>query len=104
MDPRYINLRSECYFKLAELINNRKIKVICTPEQRERLMDELGALKQADIDNDTKKKTVIPKETMKIILGRSPDYMDMLMMAMWYRRAKPTAGARGSIQRRQDGE
>lgn len=53
---RYTNLRAECYFKLAEMINNRKIRIVCTDEQRERIQDELGALKQAEIDNDVTKK------------------------------------------------
>lgn len=92
IDPRYGNLRDECYFKLAEMINQRKIRIICTPEQRERIMDELGALKQADIDNDVKKKSVVSKETMKAILGHSPDYMDAIMMNMFFRRKKPSPG------------
>lgn len=95
---RYNNLRSECYFKLAELINARKIRIICTAEQRERIQDELGALKQAAIDNDEGKKSIIKKETMKAILGHSPDYMDALMMAMFFRRAKPTTGAKVSVK------
>lgn len=85
---RYQNLRAECYFKLAEMINARKIRIICNAEQRERIMDELGALKQAYIDNDIKRKDIIPKETMKIIIGRSPDYMDAIMMGMFFRRTK----------------
>lgn len=97
-DSRYENLRSECYFKLAEMINNRKIKIECTAEQRERIMDELGALKQLDIDNDTRRKAVIPKEAMKVILGHSPDYMDALMMAMFFRRIKPTGGAKVKVK------
>lgn len=95
---KYENLRAECYFKLAELINDRKIRVICTPDQRERLMEELGALKQAYIDNDVRRKGIIPKETMKIIIGRSPDYMDALMMSMFFRRAKSTKGAKMAIK------
>lgn len=97
-DSRYENLRSECYFKLAEMINNRKIKIECTAEQRERIMDELGALKQLDIDNDTRRKAVIPKEAMKVILGHSPDYMDALMMAMFFRRINPTGGAKVKVK------
>ena len=95
---KYENLRAECYFKLAELINERKIRVICTDEQRERLMEELGALKQAYIDNDVRRKGIIPKETMKIIIGRSPDYMDALMMNMFFRRTKPTNGAKMAVK------
>lgn len=95
---RYTNLRAECYFKLAEMINNRKIRVVCTAEQRERIQDELGALKQADVDNDVSKKGIIKKETMKAILGHSPDYMDALMMSMFFRRMKPSVGARASVR------
>lgn len=97
-DSRYENLRAECYFKLAEMINQRKIRIECTPEQRERIMDELGALKQSNIDNDVKKKGIISKETMKVILGHSPDYMDALMMAMYFRRSKPTSGPSVSVK------
>ncbi|MBR1526417.1 MAG: hypothetical protein IJ640_07140, partial [Prevotella sp.] len=98
-DPRYQNLRAECYFKLAELINARKLRVICTDEQREHIMDELGALKQAHIDNDVGKKDVIKKDEWKALLGgKSPDYSDMLMMAMIFRRTKATAGAQASVQ------
>lgn len=95
---RYVNKRSECYFKLAELINQRKIRIICTAEQRERIQDELGALKQATIYNDEAKKAIIKKETMKAILGHSPDYIDALMMAMVFRISKPSNGAKVKVK------
>lgn len=101
LDPRYQNLRAECYFKLADLINNRKMRIVCTAEQRERIIDELGAMKQAHIYDDIGKKDVIKKDELKTLLsGRSPDYADMLMMGMFFRRAKPTAGAQASVQLR----
>ena len=31
------------------------------------------------------KKSIISKDKMKEILGRSPDYLDMLIMAMFFR-------------------
>lgn len=95
---RYTNLRAECYFKLAELINQRKIRIVCTAEQRERIQDELGALKQAYIYNDESKKGIIKKETMKAILGHSPDYIDALMMAMYFRLSKATAGPKVKVK------
>lgn len=102
MDPRYANLKAECAYKLAELVNKRAIKIVCTQEQRERITDELGALKMADIDNDLKKYDIIKKEVMKIILGHSPDYLDMLIMAMFFRRVKPSAGATMKVQTRKN--
>lgn len=100
---RYVNLRSECYFKLAELINNRKIRIICTEAQKQRIMDELGVLKQANIDDDEARKSIIKKDEMKQLLGgSSPDYIDALMMSMFFRRAKPTPGARMKIKVRNE--
>lgn len=93
-DTRFANLRSECYFKLADMVNKRLLRIICTPEQAERIKEELAVIKQIHVDNDTRKKTVISKEDMKKLLGRSPDYADGLMMNMWFRRSNFTAGAR----------
>jgi len=42
----------------------------------------MGVLKAKDIDADEKRKQIIKKEDMKILLGRSPDYLDMLLMGM----------------------
>lgn len=85
IDMEYDNLKSECAFKLAELINNRLIRIICTDKQRERIKKELTVLKQDHIDADTRKKRIISKEKMKETLGHSPDYLDMLIMAMFFR-------------------
>jgi len=76
------NLKSECGYKLAELINKRQIRIICTEAQKELIIQELGALKSLDVDKDEARKRIIPKKDMKDILGRSPDYLDMLIMAM----------------------
>lgn len=99
-DPRYDNIKSECAFKLAELINKRMLRIICTADQRERIMDELGALKQANIDNDTGKKSIIKKDEMKHIIGHSPDYLDALIMLCYFRRQKPLQGAQLRVQTR----
>ena len=91
VSPEYDNLKSECAFKLAELINSRQIRIICSDKQRERIKKELAVLKQAHIDADTRKKGIISKEKMKEILRFSPDYLDMLVMAMYFR-IKPIPG------------
>lgn len=93
-DGKFANLRSECYFKLADMVNRRAIKVVCSAEQRERIKEELAVVRQLYVDDDTKRKTIVRKEQMKELLGRSPDYADMLMMNMWFRRANFTAGVR----------
>ncbi|MDR0575633.1 MAG: phage terminase large subunit [Tannerella sp.] len=83
-DDEYFNLKSECGFKLAEVINKRLIRIICSNEQRDRIIEEVGVLKRYDIDNDTSRKRIIPKEEMKQLLQRSPDYLDMLIMGMFF--------------------
>lgn len=101
-DPRYANLKAECAFKLAELINKRSIKIVCTEAQKERIMDELAALKQANIDDDLKRYDIEKKDEMKKVLGHSPDYLDMLIMSMFFRRVKPSAGATMKVQTRKN--
>lgn len=85
INPEFDNLKSECAFKLAEMINNRLIRIVCNDAQRERIKKELSVLKQDHVDADTRKKGIISKEKMKEILGHSPDYLDMLIMAMIFR-------------------
>lgn len=80
----FANLKTECAYKLAELINKREIKVICSTVQREKIVEELGQLKEADIDADEKRKRIISKDKMKESLQRSPDYLDMLLMRMYF--------------------
>lgn len=78
----YNNLKSECGFKLAELICERKLHVICDQQTQERLSLELEVLMAAEIDNDTKKKSLVGKDRQKAILGHSPDILDALIMLM----------------------
>ena len=66
------------------MINSRKIRIICTDTQKERIKKEIGILKQDHVDADTRKKVIISKEKMKELLGHSPDYLDMLIMAMFF--------------------
>lgn len=87
-DSRYKNLKSECAFLLADMVNQRKLKVICTPEQRERIIAEFEVLKIDNINNDTGKYAIITKDEQKAILGHSPDYLDAFIMMMYFRRSK----------------
>ncbi len=85
----FANLKSECAYKLAEVVNDRKIKVICSEEQKQRIIEEMGVLRTKDPDKDEARKRIMSKEDMKKILGRSPDYLDMLIMLMLFEVKKP---------------
>lgn len=84
-DDQYANLKSECAFKLAELINRGEIRIICSEDQKQRIINEVSiCLKRHKIDADDQKKRIIPKEKMKEFLGHSPDYLDFLIMRMFF--------------------
>lgn len=78
----YNNLKTQCYYLLADKVNSRQIAIrVATPEQQESISEELAAVKSRDVDKDSKIK-IQTKEEMKETLGRSPDYADSMMMRM----------------------
>lgn len=83
-DENYANLKSQCYYKLAAKINANEMYVQ-SPDTSiiEELTEELEQVKQKDMDKD-RPKSIIPKEKVKEIIGRSPDLSDMLAMRMWF--------------------
>lgn len=91
----FASLKDQCGFKLAEYINNHKLKVMLDNVEinidgeedverfREMLIEELEQIKQKEIDNDGKKQ-LVSKKDIKDIIGRSPDYSDTLLMRMYF--------------------
>jgi len=81
---QYQNLKTQCYFKLAELIQSNQIYIKC---QEQTIIDditkELEMVKRDKIDSDGKLR-IISKEMVKQSIGRSPDYSDALMMRMYF--------------------
>ena len=88
----YSNLKSECGYKLAEMINERRLHVVCDAQTQERLSAELEVLIASDIDNDTRKRSIITKDKQKAILGHSPDILDSLLMLMVFEVKPKTRG------------
>ena len=83
--PNFKNLRSQCYYKLADHINKHKLAVECKDETIKQIItEELEQIRGANIDNTDQKRSVISKDKIKEVLGRSPDYADTLMMRMWF--------------------
>lgn len=88
------NFRSQCYFKLSDMVNDHLISIKITKFETNiegytleqaisDLYEELDAIKRKD-DSDGSKQAVIPKSEMKEQLGRSPDFADVLMMLMYF--------------------
>lgn len=87
----YLNLRSQCYFLLAEIVREGKLQVVCSAEVRDKIIEELELIKETTAGKDNSKIAVISKDEIKKILGRSPDYADTLMMRMYFDLKKPKA-------------
>jgi len=80
----YANLKTQCYFALAQYTNQAMIGIDqIDDEDKELLIEELDVIKQINTDSD-KKTEIIKKEDVKELLGRSPDYSDMMMMRMYF--------------------
>lgn len=79
-DENFSNLKSQCYFRLADKINKGELFIECDrEEERQMIIEELEQVKQYNMDKDGKRQ-VLPKEKVKEVIGRSPDYSDTLMM------------------------
>lgn len=79
-DENYSNLRSQCYYKLADIVNAGGL-YIETNDYRADIAIELEVVRRLE-DMAEGKLRVIKKDEMKALLGRSPDLGDLFMMRM----------------------
>lgn len=80
----YQNLKTQCYYKLAEKIQRNEIFINCNDGYlQDLIIKELEQIKRDKIDSDGKLR-IIPKEKIKELLGHSPDYTDALMMRIYF--------------------
>jgi hypothetical protein len=77
--PQYNNRKSQACFDLADKINAGVLSLMPDFAYREQLIEELEQLEMAEVDND-KKLAIISKDKIKERIGRSPDFMDALML------------------------
>lgn len=80
----YINLKSQCYVRLSELMKEGKLSInLMDSILVDQLTQELLAVKLKDVDGDNKI-GVISKDEMRKILGRSSDLADAMCMRAWW--------------------
>ena len=80
----YQNLKTQCYYKLADLINKGQIGYSTNDiKLKELLIQELEQVRRVNMDKDTKL-SILSKDKIKDLIGRSPDYSDALMMRCYY--------------------
>jgi len=83
-NENYQNLKTQCYYKLADKINKGQVGIECADVNvKNQIIEECEQVRTKDADKDNKLQ-IIPKDTVKAILGRSPDYSDALAMRMYY--------------------
>jgi hypothetical protein len=79
----YKNLRSQCVFTLAQLVNDHKIAArIEDVRIKERIIEELSLYQSVGVGDG--KLMATPKDDIKAILGRSPDISDTLIMRQYF--------------------
>lgn len=83
----YTNLKAQCADLLAKKVNNRDIGIDKTDFEEE-IKEELEVLRRDDVDKETKFK-IVSKEDMKERIGRSPDFLDNMIMRMYFELKKP---------------
>jgi hypothetical protein len=80
----YQNLKTQCYYKLAEKIQNNGIYINCPDGTiQDDIIKELEQVKRDKIDSDGKLR-IVPKEKIKEFIGRSPDYSDAMAFRMYF--------------------
>lgn len=77
------NLKSQCGFRMAELINNNQLYLECPDEFKPLIIEEFEQVKQKLLDSDLKK-GLMPKDKVKEAIGRSPDFWDAILMRMYF--------------------
>jgi len=83
INPNYQNLKTECAYKLAEMASSIYISCELPDSEIEMIRQELEMLKTYDADKDGKLR-ILPKEKVKEVIGRSPDWLDVFIMRMFW--------------------
>lgn len=80
----YRNIKTQCSFEMAKLIQNRMTGEVCNDQNvKDLVSEEMEQIKQKDIDKDGKI-DIIPKDVIKEHIGRSPDDWDSIMMRYYF--------------------
>lgn len=85
LKENYQNLKTQCYYKLAKIINDREMYIlpdVLDSDLKEKLIEELEQVKSLPTEDN--KLRLISKSDIKSNIGRSPDISDMLMMRMYF--------------------
>lgn len=83
VSENFDNLKSQCGFRMAEIINANGLYLECEDWMKPLIIEELEQVKQKELDSDLKK-GLMPKDKVKEAIGRSPDFWDAILMRIWF--------------------
>lgn len=83
----FANLRAQCGWKVAELINEHKIRL--DEEVREETIEELSAMLRDRSPDIESKRLLRAKDSVIEEIGRSPDIGDTVLMRAWFELVEP---------------
>ena len=78
----YFNLRASAFGRVKELADKHLIALHCDPIVQDKIREDAKSIILASEDTKGNIK-ILPKERIRKILGRSPDYMDALSMCIY---------------------
>jgi len=81
-DENYKNLKTQLYFKLAELIRDNRVKC-ATDSYKNEIIEELQVVRHRPT-NAVGKLEMVDKGEVKKLLGRSPDFSDAMAYRMYF--------------------
>lgn len=81
--PNYQNLRTQCYFKLAEKVNQGAIHLHDEGIERNPIAEELEAIEEKNVGEDSRRK-ISTRADIEAKIGRSPDEASALMMRAYF--------------------
>jgi hypothetical protein len=82
LTTEYSNLRSQCVFTLAQVVNNHEVASRVTGRDKEYIIEELATYQDASKGDGKRMATM--KEDVKELIGRSPDDSDTWIMRMYF--------------------
>ena len=86
--PNYANLKTQCAFEFARLAKLGAVKIATDDaEIREKIVEEISQLKRKNLDREGKI-FLVSKEEIKEKIGRSPDFLDAILMRFYFEIAR----------------
>lgn len=85
----YASLKAQCAYRLAKAVNNYEIEIppeVVNLEDKQTIIEELSILKTSN--KEDRPLDINSKEEMKLLLKRSPDWLDNFIMRFYYSNQK----------------